>query len=69
MRNLALEQEYAHELERHRELLDDWMRESGDRGSIAEPASQLRATYDLWKENGLFKNAATNPEFEPFRRK
>jgi len=65
--NLAGDPAYAEELKRHREILDRWMKETDDQGQYPEPAVQLKATYDLWKDRPIFKNAEVNPEYNQFR--
>lgn len=64
--NLAEDPEYSDELKRHRETLNTWMKETDDQGQYPEDAVQLKATYDLWKDKPIFKNADTNPEYEQF---
>ena len=65
--NLASDPEYAAELERHRDALDAWIKATDDQGQYPESVEQLEATYDLWKDLDIFKNAETNPEYEQFR--
>ncbi|MGJ8723196.1 MAG: sulfatase family protein [Roseibacillus sp.] len=67
MTNLALNSEFGQELKKHREILDKWIVETGDQGEVAESATSLRPTYELWKDNPIFKNAKVNPEYEQFR--
>ena len=66
--NLAGDPEFKSELERHRKILTDWIAESGDRGAQPEDPAQLEATFDLWKDKAIFKEAKTNPEYEQFRK-
>lgn len=66
--NLASNPEYTAELERHRNLLQSWMKKTDDQGQYPEPSVQLKSTYDLWKDLPIFKNADTNPEYDPFRK-
>lgn len=66
--NLAGEEEFADELERHREILEAWIKETDDKGQYPESVIQLKATYDLWKDKPIFKNAVVNPEYDQFRR-
>lgn len=65
--NLADDPRYAEELKRHREILEAWMKETDDQGQYPEDPIQLKATYDLWKDRPIFKNADTNPEYDQFR--
>lgn len=65
--NLAGNSKYANELERHRGILDQWINKTDDKGQYPESAVQLKATYELWKDNPIFKSAKTNPEYDQFR--
>ena len=65
--NLAGDPKYAEELKRHREILETWMNETDDQGQYPEPAIQLKATFELWKDKPIFKNADVNPEYDQFR--
>ena len=65
--NLAEDPKFAGELKRHRDILDGWIKRSGDRGEIPETAASLKPTYDLWKDLPIFKNAKVNPEYDQFR--
>ncbi len=64
--NLAESPQYAAELKRHRDILESWIKRTGDKGQTPEAAVQLKATYDLWKDKPIFKNADTNPEYRQF---
>ncbi|MDF1741776.1 MAG: sulfatase-like hydrolase/transferase [Verrucomicrobiales bacterium] len=65
--NLADNPEYAEALKEHREVLDAWIKETDDKGQYPESPVQLKATYDLWIEKPIFKNAKVNPEYDQFR--
>ena len=65
--NLAADPAYADELKRHRDLLEKWIKESGDKGGQAEDSAQLKATFDLWIERPIFRDAKVNPEYDQFR--
>ena len=65
--NLAGDPAFKSELERHRKILDDWIVSSGDKGETPESAVSLKPTYELWKDNPIFKNAKVNPEYDQFR--
>lgn len=67
VKNLAADPAYAEELKRHRGILEAWIKESGDKGEQAEDPKQLKATYDLWIQKDIFKNAKVNPEYDQFR--
>jgi len=66
IKNLAENPKYAAELKRHRDALDSWIKSTDDKGQYPEDPKQLKATYDLWKKNPIFKNAKTNPEYDQF---
>ncbi|MEN8694587.1 MAG: sulfatase [Akkermansiaceae bacterium] len=65
--NLAGDPAYAAELKHHRALLEKWIKESGDKGHQPEDAAQLKATFDLWIERPIFRDAKVNPEYDQFR--
>jgi arylsulfatase A-like enzyme len=67
MNNLASDPEYADELKRHREILESWISKTGDKGQAPESIAQLKATYDLWKDKPVFKDADVNPEYDQFK--
>lgn len=66
--NLAGDSNFAHELLRHRQILENWIRETDDQGQYPEPVAQLKATFDLWKDNPIFRDADVNPEYDQFRK-
>ena len=66
MNNLAENEQYTEELEKHRRVLERWINETDDQGQYPESAIQLEATYDLWKDKPVFKNADVNPEYDQF---
>jgi arylsulfatase A-like enzyme len=61
--NLATNSKYADELTRHRELLDTWIKETGDKGEQPESKKNLRAIYQRWGKK------CVNPEFDSFKQK
>lgn len=65
--NLAADPQYRAELLKHRSILDDWTVETDDQGQYPESSVQLKATYDLWKDLSIFRDAAVNPEYDQFR--
>ncbi|MCH2035528.1 MAG: sulfatase [Puniceicoccaceae bacterium] len=65
--NLATHDAYKKVLIDHRNILLDWIDKTNDRGRYPEDEAQLKATYDLWKDREIFKNAETNPEYDKFR--
>ncbi|TPN81189.1 sulfatase family protein [Aquimarina algicola] len=64
--NLAKKPEYADILLEHRTVLQNWIKETGDKGQSPEHSVQLKATYNLWKDRSQFKNATVNPEYKKF---
>lgn len=67
MNNLAKDSKYADILKNHRDYLENWIKETDDKGQYPEDAKQLKATYDLWKDRPRFKNAKINPEYDQFK--
>lgn len=68
MNNLALNEKYQNVLIEHRKVLENWIKETGDKGQKQEDAKQLRATFNLWKDRPRFKNAKINPEYNQFKK-
>lgn len=56
--NLATDLAFAEELKKHRDLLNAWIKETGDQGEELESEAQRRATYKRWKER------CVNPEYD-----
>ncbi len=56
--NLAEDPAFSAELVRHRELLNTWIKETGDKGEEPESEAQLRAAYKRWGAK------CVNPEFD-----
>lgn len=67
MNNLAEKKQYTSELKKHRNILEKWIKETDDKGQYPEAATQLEATFNLWKDRAVFKNAKVNPEYDQFR--
>ena len=59
--NLAGDPAHMEELERHRRILADWMKETDDQGQYPESVDSLRGVLKQWK------NKAVNPEYEAVR--
>ena len=66
--NLATNLEFATILKEHRDVLENWIKETDDKGQYPEDAAQLEATYNLWKDRPRFKNAKVNPEYDQFKK-
>ncbi len=66
--NLAGNGDYADELKKHRKVLNDWIKETDDKGQYPESAAQLKATFDLWITRPIFRDAKVNPEYDQFRK-
>jgi hypothetical protein len=60
--NLANHPRHAKALQQHREILDDWIKETDDKGQYAEPADSLRGVLKRWSKQ------AVNPEYEKARK-
>lgn len=67
MTNLVEDEVYAKILQEHREALEEWIKQTDDKGQYAESSLQLKATYDLWKDRQVFRDAEVNPEYDQFR--
>ena len=65
--NLAADPNCREELLRHRSMLNKWQVETDDQGMYPQPVEQLRATFELWKDVPIFKDARINPEYDRFR--
>lgn len=61
--NLAADPAYKVELKKHRDLLNSWIKETGDKGEQPESEEQLRATYKRWG------NKCVNPEYDFLKKK
>jgi hypothetical protein len=59
--NLAENPEFADELNRHRSILELWIRETGDKGQYPEDPPGLKYMFDWWGEK------CVNPEYDQFR--
>ncbi|MGC6467776.1 MAG: sulfatase [Akkermansiaceae bacterium] len=66
--NLADDPNFAKELKKHRDLLEAWIKRTDDKGQYPESAVQLKATYNLWKDRPIFRDAKVNPEYDQFRK-
>ncbi len=66
--NLADDPQYADALREHRDVLNKWIEETNDQGQYPESVIQLKATYELWKNKPVFKNANVNREYDQFRK-
>lgn len=58
--NLATDPKYVAELKRHRDILNTWIKETGDKGEQPESRKNLRAVYKRWGDK------CVNPEFDVF---
>lgn len=61
IRNLAEDPAYTGELERHRRILQNWIRETDDKGQYPEDIDALRFMIERWG------NRCVNPEFDVVR--
>jgi hypothetical protein len=60
--NLAGDPSFVEELTRHREILDEWIRSTGDKGQYPEDRANLKYMFDWWGDK------CVNPEYDIFRR-
>jgi hypothetical protein len=60
--NLANDPRFADELKHHRDLLNKWIKETGDKGEQPESREHLRAIYKRWGSK------CVNPEFDIFKK-
>lgn len=58
--NLVNDPDYAVQLDKHRKILDEWIKETGDKGMQNEDAAVLEGCWSMWKDK------AVNPEFDVF---
>ncbi len=56
--NLAGDEAFAKQLQEHRSILDDWMKETDDKGQYPESDASLRDVIARWKDK------CTNPEYD-----
>jgi len=61
--NLADNPEFAGELTHHRRILEQWMKETDDKGQYPESREGLKYMWDWWKEK------CVNPEYDIFRKR
>jgi arylsulfatase A-like enzyme len=59
--DLADRSEFAGELERHRAILEDWIRATDDKGRYPEDTAGLKYMFDWWGDK------CVNPEYDQFR--
>ena len=60
--NLAGHPDYVDELKRHRKILEDWIRKTGDLGQYPEDVPNLKYMFDWWGDK------CVNPEYDRFRK-
>lgn len=65
--NLAISAAHSATLKEHRKILNEWMVATDDQGQYAEDPKQLEATFKLWKDLPIFRDADVNPEYDQFR--
>lgn len=51
LNNLAKDPEYASVLKQHRQILEEWIKETGDQGQEMDSPEELKAVYDYAKGN------------------
>ncbi len=60
--NLMNNAEYLEQLNNHRQILNNWMKETDDKGQYPESEKSLKATYERWGDK------CVNPEFDKFKK-
>lgn len=60
--NLAENPSYDDELKRHRTILENWIKETDDKGQYPEDAANLKFMFDWWGEK------CVNPEYDIFKK-
>lgn len=60
--NLAINIDYQKELERHREILNNWVKETDDKGQYPEDVENLKYMLGIWDEQ------AVNKEYDVIRK-
>jgi len=60
--NLATDPALKNELRRHRKILDDWVKETDDKGQYPESDAGLREVLNQWKDR------CVNPEYDRIRK-
>jgi arylsulfatase A-like enzyme len=61
--NLAVNPAFKKELQRHRKILNDWIKETDDKGQYPESDAGLREVLNQWKDR------CVNPEYDRVRNK
>ena len=61
--NLANEPAYAEELKKHRDILNTWIKKTGDKGMTPEPEKGLKDVLKQWKDR------CVNPEYDALKKK
>lgn len=59
--NLALDSKYASELKKHADILENWIKETDDKGQYPENEEGLKLMLGIWGDN------ATNPEYNALK--
>lgn len=59
--NLVGKAEYQDVLEKHRQILENWIKETDDKGQYPESEASLRVVYSRWGDK------CVNPEYDVFR--
>jgi len=59
--NLATEPAYLVELQRYRDILENWIKETDDKGQYVEDKPNLKYMYDWWGDK------CVNPEYDVFK--
>jgi len=62
--NLANDLQYASVLNRHRKILNNWIKKTGDKGEEKESEQHLQSVYDRWKHKYLKKGESHRKELD-----
>jgi hypothetical protein len=61
LNNLAKDPEYASVLKQHRQILEEWIKKTGDQGQKMDSPEELKAVYDY------AKGKVESPEYDFLR--
>ena len=59
--NLVENPSFSDEVQRHRTILENWIKETDDKGQYSEDAPNLKYMFDWWGEK------CVNPEYDIFK--
>jgi len=62
LNNLAKDENYTVELQKNASILDNWIKETDDKGQYPEDKEGLKLMLGIWGKH------AVNPEYEPLKK-